>query len=181
MITYEDQIRNQYFEWLYNYVCKGRVNDKVSYRKLFMLLHNTEFTFYIREDFNRARDGIDLRYRFANVINDNHVIDILDEPCSVLEMILALAIRTEETIMDDPRYGDRTNQWFWGMISTLELSYMTDDNFDRDKANKKIYNFLERQYSPDGKGGLFYIRNCNEDLTQVDIWSQLCWYLDNIS
>ena len=79
MTTFEDQIRNQYFEWLYNYVCRGRANS-ISYRKLFMLLHETEFTFYIRDDFNRARDGIDLRYRFENVVKDSRVIDILDDP-----------------------------------------------------------------------------------------------------
>lgn len=178
MITYEDQIKNRYFEWLYNYVCKGRINNNISYRKLFMLLHNTEFTFYIRDDFNRARDGIDLRYRFTSLIKDDNAISVLDEPCSVLEMILALAIRTEETIMDDPRYGDRTNQWFWGMISTLGLSHMSDDNFDEKLANERIYRFLERQYEPDGRGGLFFIRNCKEDLTQISIWTQLCWYLD---
>lgn len=177
MTTFEDQIRNQYFEWLYNYVCRGRANS-ISYRKLFTLLHETEFTFYIRDDFNRARDGIDLRYRFENVVKDSRVIDILDDPCSVLEMMIALAIRIEETMMDDPRYGDRTNQWFWLMMSNLGLKYMTDDIFDEVKANDIIYTFLERQYSPDGKGGLFYIRNCEEDLTQIEIGTQVNWYLN---
>ena len=55
---------------------------------------------------------------------------------------------------------------------------MTDDRFDKDEANKKIYRFLERQYSPDGIGGLFYIKDCDTDLTQVSIWKQVCWYLD---
>ena len=106
------------------------------------------------------------------------VIDILDDPCSVLEMMIALAIRIEETMMDDPRYGDRTNQWFWLMMSNLGLKYMTDDVFDKVKANDIIYTFLERQYSPDGKGGLFYIRNCEEDLTQIEIGTQVNWYLN---
>lgn len=178
MVSIEDQVKNKYFDWLYNYVCKGRVNNSISYRKLFMLLHDTEFTFYIRNDLERARDGVDLRYRFALFMDDDYVMDILDGPCSVLEMILALAIRCEATIMDDTRYGDRTGQWFWNMLSNLGISYMTDENFDSEIANEKIYDFLERRYDPDGKGGLFYIKGCADDLRNVEIWTQLCWYLD---
>ena len=177
-MTFKNSIEHEYFEWLYNYVCKGRAHDKVSYKKIFKLLYDIEFTFYIRNDLNRARDGVDLRYRFALLKNDDTIMDVLDEPCSVLEMMIALAIRIEETMMDDPRYGDRTNQWFWLMMSNLGLKYMTDDVFDEVKANDIIYTFLERQYSPDGKGGLFYIRNCEEDLTQIEIGTQVNWYLN---
>ena len=175
-----NKVKNNYFEWLYNYVCKGRVNNQISYRKLFMTLHSIDFDFYIRDDVNRALDGIDLRNRYATVINDESVTDILDDSCSVLEMILALAIRCEETIMDDPRYGDRTGQWFWNMISNIGIK-LTDDSYNESYVINRIYRFLERQYEPDGKGGLFYIPNCKEDLTAVDIWSQLCWYLDNFT
>ena len=172
------RINASYFEWLYDYVCKVRVNKDVQYRQLFKLLHDTEFQFYIRNDLNRARDGVDLRYRFAIHMNDESIYDILDGPCSVLEMMVALAVRCEETIMDDPRYGDRTSQWFWNMLSNLGLSYMTDDRFDKEIATKKIYNFLEKRYDADGKGGLFYIKGCKEDLRDVEIWTQLCWYLE---
>jgi hypothetical protein len=181
MTAYENQVKSKYFEWLYNYVCKGRVNDRISYRKLFELLHDTEFAFYIPNDVSRARDGVDLRYRFAVLMDDDRVLDILDGPCSVLEMILALAVRCEETIMDDTRYGDRTSQWFWGMLSNLNIGYMTDEYFNKDVANERIYNFLEKRYDSDGKGGLFYIRGCKEDLREVEIWTQLCWYLENFS
>lgn len=181
MATFENQVKNDYFEWLYNYVCKGRINNSVSYKKLFMLLHDIEFDFYIRNDVNRARDGVDLRYRFAMYIDDECVMDILDGPCTVLEMMVALAIRCEETIMDDTRYGDRTSQWFWGMLTNLGVGYMTDEEYVKELAVKKIYDFLERRYSPDGKGGLFYIKDCEEDLTNVEIWTQLCWYLDKFA
>lgn len=182
MASFEDQVKREYFEWLYNYVCKGRAHDFVSYKKLFKLLHDIEFTFYIRNDVHRARDGVDLRSRFASILDDERVDDILlDDPCSVLEMIIALAIRCEETIMDDTRYGDRTSQWFWNMLSNLGISYMTDDRFDERVATEKIYDFLEKRYSPDGKGGLFYIPECEEDLREVEIWTQLCWYLDNFA
>mgnify|MGYP003235589453 FL=1 len=96
-------------------------------------------------------------------------------------MILALAIRCEETIMDDPSIGDRTQQWFWGMITNLGLGSMTDSRFDRDAANDILERFLDREYEPDGKGGLFTVRNCDSDLRDVEIWYQMCWYLNHIT
>lgn len=179
MSSYENQIKNDYFEWLYNYVCKGRAHSRLSYKRLFMLLHDIEFIFSIGNDINRARDGVDLRYRYAMSMDDEQIMDVLDGPCSVLEMLVALAIRCEETIMDDTRYGDRTNQWFWSMMSNLGLNHMTDDIYDKDYITNRVYDFMERRYEKDGLGGLFYIKGCKDDLREVEIWTQLCWYLDN--
>ena len=39
---------------------------------------------------------------------------------------------------------------------------------------------MNRTYSPDGDGGLFTVRNCDRDLRNVEIWIQMCWYLDTI-
>jgi len=177
----QDVVENEYFEWLYNYVCKNKVHSKISYRNLLMMLHETEFIFSIPNDENRAVDGESLRYRFELEFEEREGMSLpckIIGPCSVLEMMIALAIRCEETIMDDPLYGDRTAQWFWRMMSNLGLSLMTDDIYDRDLAKQKIDRFLNREYDPDGKGGLFYIRGCTEDLRKVEIWAQLCWYLD---
>ena len=179
-MTLYQEVREEYFEWLYNYVCKGRSHSRVSYMKLFKFLHRVEFIFSIPNDINRARDGVDLRYRFAMLKDDEYITTILDGPCSVLEMMIALAIRCEETIMDDTRYGDRTGQWFWSMVSNLGIGNMTDDIFDSETACEKIDDFLTRNYEPDGRGGLFYIKGCKDDLRDVEIWTQLCWYLDNV-
>lgn len=180
-MSFEKGVKEEYFEWLYEYVCKGRAHEGVSYKKLFEYLHQIEFEFSIPNDINRARDGADLRYRFANSRygdDVDYILDILDGPCSVLEMTVALAIRCEETIMDNTGFGDRTGQWFWGMMSNLGIGLMTDDIFDVEIVEEKIYTFLNRNYDPDGRGGLFYINGCEDDLRTVEIWTQLCWYLD---
>lgn len=180
-----DDINNQYFKWMYNLVCEGRHSEKLSYKKLLLRLHNTEFTFTIPYDSNRAEDGVDLRRRFALLQEDENlpyaIMDIIDGPCSVLEMILALAIRCEENIMDDPKYGDRTRQWFWGMITSLGLGGMYDRLFDRRTVDDIVAKFLNRDYAPDGAGGLFTIKRCNVDLRTVEIWYQLLWYMNGIS
>lgn len=182
MDTFENTIHHEYFEWLYKRVCKGRVNRNVSYKKIFAFLYDTEFIFSIRDDGNRAQDGIDLRYRFAMTVDKKYpvreIMDILGGPCTVLEMMIALAVICEESIMDNTDYGDRTGQWFWEMMNNLGISHMTDDNFDYDEAKSIIDTFLERRYQPDGQGGLFYIRGCKDDLRDIEIWTQLCWYLD---
>lgn len=179
MTRFEERIRSEYFEWMVNLVCHDRFAKEISFRKLLAYLHNTEFTYSIRRDSNREADGKDLRYRFAITVSNCHDADLyLDGPCSVLEMMIALAIRCEESIMDDPRYGDRTDQWFWGMINSLGLSAMNDELFDEQYVESCVSRFLNRKYSPDGRGGLFTIRGCKRDLRKVEIWCQLCWYLD---
>lgn len=173
-MTYQDEISNRYFEWIVDLVGNGE-----SYRRLLLRLHQIEFIFLIPKDENRAKDGIDLRYRFALDSRMMDAEDYLDEPCSVLEMMAALALRCEESV-DDPLYGDRTSQWFWKMINNLGLGYMTDDRFDIDEVDYVIDKFLHREYSPDGHGGLFVIKRNRRDLRKVEIWYQLCWYLDSI-
>lgn len=177
---FRDQIINDYFEWLWNFTkCRGHSQN----RKIITLLHNIEFRYSIPMDANREEDGIDLRYRFITEVgipkNYQEVYAYLDGPCSVLEMMIALAIRCEESIMDDPDIGDRTSEWFWLMMKNLGLDYMGDRKFDRDIAEEKISIFLDRKYKRNGEGGLFVV-NGRRDLRKVEIWYQMCWYLDTI-
>ena len=143
-------------------------------------MHNTPFTYCHIHDENRVGDGISLRYRFA-ITNDYQDVpeELEDLPCSVLEVMVSLAIRAEEW-MDDTAYGDRTSQWFWRMVTNLGLGSMTDDKYEKSFVDNSIKTFLNREYEPDGRGGLFTIRNCEYDLRDVSIWHQFCWYLDTI-
>ena len=179
-MTHNDLL-NHYFEWLYKSTCGCGISEEISYRKLLMHLHSTQFYYSMSKDADRAAAGVDLRWRF--VCENNYDVSVLNElegPCSVLEMILALAFYCEE-VMDDPAYGDRTAQWFWGMITNLGLGAMSDNLFDRRYVDDVVTRFLDRKYNPDGKGGLFRIRNCEHDLRRVEIFHQLCWYLNSIA
>ena len=180
-MSIRDDVNSDYFEWMYSTVCGRRYAKQISYRKLLSYLHDTEFIFSIPKDENRALDGIDLRYRFVRLIRKENLLKYLGGPCSIFEMILALAFRIEEDTMDDPAYGDRTSQWFWTMIGNLGLGSMTDDRFDKEYVGSVIDRFINRDYGPDGRGGLFRLRHCDEDLRDVEIWQQMCWYLDEIS
>ena len=98
----------------------------------------------------------------------------------MLEMMIALALRCEEEIMDDPEIGNRTAQWFWLMITNLGLNGMSDDAYDRQLVTDVLNRFIDGEYEPDGRGGLFWLRKCKEDLRDVEIWCQLMWYLNTI-
>ena len=176
-----DHIINEYFEWMYDLVCGDRFPEENGYRKLLMQLHNTRFRFSIPMDENRAVAGVELRYSFAYDCGyTSSYVEYLDGPCSVLEMMVALAVHCEEHIMDDPTKGNRTGQWFWSMIVNLNLGSMNDNRFDRKYVEAVIERFLNREYAPDGRGGLFTVKNCDRDLRDVEIFHQMCWYIDTI-
>lgn len=174
-----DELNHEYFEWMYGLVCSN-VRD---YRKLLRYLHSVDFDYILPMDGNRAEDGTDLRYRFGYENRHGpHIISCYldDRPCSVLEMMVALAIRCEDHIMDDPDIGNRTEDWFWAMIKSLGLIHMIDSRFKKEFVEDVISRFLNREYKRNGEGGLFTVRNCNRDMRSIEIWYQMCKYLDEI-
>lgn len=177
----QSKLANEYFEWLYDTVCGGRFAKENSFKKLLAHLHSIEFRYIIPMDENRAEDGIGLRYRFALRYGYMDIYeDYLPGPCTVLEMMIALAIACEEHIMDDPAKGDRTGQWFWGMVVNLGLGGMIDSRFDARVVDEVIERLLDREYGPNGEDGLFTVKDTNRDLRDVEIWYQLCWYINSI-
>lgn len=174
----EQELNDAYFEWMYQLVCDDK---EVSYRELLYFLHCVEFTYVIDMDANRAGDGEALRYRFGyeRKLPDAMIASYLDvRPCSVLEMMIALSLRCEEEIMHDWDIGDRTGEWFWDMVRSLGLESMEDRYFNADAAEHVIQRFLNRDYKPNGEWGLFTVRNPRRDMRTVEIWYQMCWYLN---
>ena len=172
------EIQDGYFQWMYNLVC---YNETTSYQKLLRKLHDIPFTYTIMKDKNRAVDGANLRFRYG----DEH--DISSEEiefafgnmdCSVLEMMVALAKRIEESIMTDPDIGDRTGMWFFKMLSSLHLILMDDSSFDSRFVEDAVNLFLSHQYSYNGDGGLFALERPLFDARRMEIWYQMNGYLN---
>lgn len=170
-----------YYNWLLGKVADADF-DPSRYSKLMRLMYNTEFTWTIDEDENRAFDGLDLRREFATEMDYNQmeVHMILGRPCSILEMIIALACRIENQIMEDLFVGPRFGRWIMVMISSLGLKYETDDYYDYPYVDYIISSFLKREYERDGDGGLFRVRNHDIDMREMEIWSQTNWYLKEL-
>lgn len=168
------KLYTDYFRWLVSFV-RSEYQGKSYWNMLYQLFH-TPYIFELEMDANRANDGLDLRRRFED--ETGFAMDF-NWPCSVLEMTVALALRIETDIMYIPNKGDRTYIWFWTMIENLDLLRMSDDCYDEVVVRAIIFNFLNRMYEPDGKGGLFYVPGHN-DMKDMEIWYQMNMYLNSL-
>lgn len=173
-------ISKDYFDWLCGLIdYKGKVR---SYKKVLALLYDQDFIYTIDKDANRYEDGIDLRYQFGDEkhVRASEIADILDNrPCSVLEMMVALAVRCEDHIMCDPDLGARQSKWFWVMFDNLGLKEMTNGKVAANNGYilDIIDRFLYREYEKDGTGGLFRTSNPDKDMREEEIWYQMMEYL----
>ena len=178
-MRYTNLLVDDYYYWLldliddYNYP-----TDR--YSKLLELLFRREFYDLVANDCNRTEDGYELRTKFADEIGEHlyFVMDELPDFCSVLEMLIALAIKWEDNIAWDPDYGDRAHEWFWLMLENLRLTEFDNERFDEAEVNQLIYIFLERKYERNGDGGLFIVENPEIDMRKKEIWYQMNYFFD---
>ena len=169
-----NEVANLYFEWLCLEVGVGE-----DYWTMMGFLFNREFTWSVANDDNRAADGIGLRDRFLAESGLGEEAYIYG-PCSVLEMMVALAERMETDIMYDPELGDRTAEWFWIMVTNLHLDRFDDGSIDQESGDKirHILDVLvERSYFMNGTGGLFPLKKPTVNQRRVEIWYQMNSYL----
>lgn len=181
-MTIDYGLNNDYYYWLVDLIDDINYPNE-RYSCVLEKLFETKFYDIVANDSNRAEDGLELRARFADEVGEHlyYVMDALPEDCSILEMMIALADRFEETVAWDPDYGDRTSKWFWIMMDNLGLTFYDDDRYDSDEVNDILHNFLERKYCTDGRGGLFKINNPNIDMRKVEIWYQMNYFFDENS
>lgn len=182
----QNNLKDLYFKWMCS-IAFPVEHVRSHYYNALNLLNSIDFTYLIDLDENRLIDGLDLRYHFSygTKIPYNYVQEqLMDKNCSVLEMIMALAIRCEDSIMSNNNYGDRTSEWFWLMFSNLGLYKYTDDTWTLESYNKVesiIYTFLNRQYDEYGNGNLFKFNEPPSfDIRTIEIWDQMCLYMGKI-
>ena len=180
-----EEIREEYLNWLYDLVLDRScdISPDYAFDLLVRELYSIEFYSDIEMDRNRIQDGISIRYTFGyeKGYDDRTICIYLDDgPCSVLEMMAALAKRCETQIMTDESYGNRTRKWFRKMLISLGLGGMYNANFNKQYVDNVIYTFLTRQSEYSGKGGLFALRKPDRDQRHLEIWAQMCDYLYEI-
>lgn len=160
-----------YFDWLYAKVMLSEPPAE-SYSRLIRKLYDTEFVWLLSGDDNRAEDGIDLRIDFLNAAQLSGVDESsFPNGCSVLEMMLALAVRAEF------QTDIHTSRWFWEFVSNLGLSDHYDDNFNQEQVEFILHNFVWRTYAYSGRGGMFPLNGAQIDQRKVEIWYQFSAYL----
>lgn len=182
MKTVSNQLPRQYFEWMVSILIPD-VNKRVVYSNLLDTLNSLEFIPSMDMDYNRFNDGVELRFRFGdeNGFGKTSISCYLDtHPCSMLEMMCALSLRIEETIMSDPEIGDRTWIWFDEMLNSLGFINQTNYNFDYNLILSNINTFNRRQYESNGRGGLFTIDDPTVDVRDLEIWYQMNLYIKQV-
>ena len=158
-----------YFDWL----CMIDMPDgdqRVEYAKLMCVLMDTEFRWVIRRDENRALDGLELRDIYEEETGEDCDFS---GPCSVLEMLTALAIRCNDEIMYDPDDPKRADRWFWMMICNLKLDKNVGGFFSGTKVLSTLANFMDKT----GKNELFPVKNPPSNFYRMELWYQLNWYI----
>ena len=166
-----------YFEWLVDRIDDGRASG---YRQLLCELFHTIFTYTIFRDRNRATDGTDLRYIYANHIGADPEFwrNFLPVECTMLEMMVALATRWDASTYEADR-GPRVAQWFWTMVENTGLDYFSDDRFDKDRVSDILARVINRTYEVNGRGGLFVTKDRKIDMRELELWVQLNYFREN--
>lgn len=162
-------LEGDYFNWLYSLVAStSNPNPSRSYYQLLEQMHIKRFVWFIPNDDNRIADGLELRYEFHNGPLES------DEYCSFLEMLIALSRRAAFETDQEPA------EWFWHLTNNLGLREYSDEIFMDIEPGEVRYildRVVDREYDRSGQGGLFPLRDPEEDQTKVELWYQLSSYL----
>ena len=161
---------DDYYIWLCDLV---DLETHSGYSKLISFLYDTEFVWSVAKDSNRAEDGKQLRYDYIDYYNEFRLVDYesmswTDEPCSLLEMLIALARRTRIDLM--PEFDISTSDWFWIFIKNLGF-YGYDD---RCEFYEKFVTLFQKKVSHFGFCDTFLEKRA---FLGADIWQKLQAFL----
>lgn len=175
MTTDDRSLDARYLDWLYKNI--GPTQNRNPARSYWMLaaaLFRKEFLSFVHNDDNRVEDGKELREDFLEETGIEGDREWLGQECSMLEMLIALSRRCAFQADEEPF------EWFWVLIDNLGLRDYTDEAFTDDfnvDVDLILDRVINRTYEPDGRGGLFPLRNAEVDQREVEIWYQLASYL----
>lgn len=160
---------------------ENRAHEMVDYSLLLNTLFNIPFKCYLAMDENRMEDAIDMREDFISELFDRKIdVSIVkDRYISVLEVLLALAIRMEKDILCDPMSDfDHSSDHFWVFLRNLGVEKYTNDRFLEGEVREKCEKFVRREYDRNGFGGIFPLKKCHNDVRKMEIWGQMMSYIN---
>ena len=196
-------LHQDYFDWLCRLVGAHPTGPFCNYSHLLTRLFQTDFAIVRDFDNNRAVNGKYLRYYYDSNRDDFGTNDQSPYhgtgdfyyqnqhyPCSVLEMMIALAkdIDTQYLYSNDCRLLI----WFWIMIESMGLANYKDGYWDHESERNDVdwilraFNLDAYELTPEGEYRptvlLFPIRNI-EGYQQIhNLWEQMIiWYNQNIN
>lgn len=158
-----------YYRWLLDRINAGPGAFYCRYQRLIEKLYLTKYEWHFELDANRAVAGQGLRSKFAYEEGVN--CEDSSSPCSVLEMLEALAESMSDT------YGYSIAKWFWEMIVNLGLNYCPDDQYDEHEVKDILYAWMDGKYSRNGEGSPFPLENYAGDARHLQLWDLMNNYI----
>lgn len=160
-----------YFEWLVEAIDDGEHDDMLP---VLSYLWKKEFIWENLNDLdrNRAMDGALLREEYADEYDCYIEEEDLEEPCSVLEMFVRLAIDIENNVTGVPG-EERPDIWFWRFLENLGIDdRCTGRGYSKAYLDQAIDTWLSGNISKSGKRSPFRTHSRSIDMREKDIWMQ---------
>lgn len=168
----DPNVVNAYFRWLCKLVSPAKSEE---YSLLFHDLHNREFYYIIDKDENRAGDGKYLRYEFGEDAGIDNAELILSGPCSIFEMLIALASRADGSASLDLVDKKSIQKYFWIFMENLGLKEATNQYYDSSEVQHILDRWMFREYDSDDTETLFPGSDPDEE-----IWFQMQKWMSQI-
>jgi hypothetical protein len=160
-----------YENWLLD---KVGFHDR-KYSKLMNALHHIDFFWVNEMDENREKDGVELRRDYFDDIGISG--GFFENKCSVLEMLIAFAIRIDWEYVGDVS-DPHADRLLWVFISNLGLDQFDNKNFNFDEIVVKINNWLSHNFTKNGVGSICPLKNVDcEDQREKSIWRQMMSFI----
>lgn len=181
-MTHPPNIHDEYFSWLYD-----KVSGIPEYVNLSSYIHNRwEFYWSVPYDENRQADGYDQRESFlrgrSSAFSIKERRDLLNEPVSVFEVLVALCERMDFNLYDLIQ-DHLSGIWYRELLDNIGLSHLNDGSFHNVQIVEREVDdvmriLLDRTYDSDGTGSLFPLDNAEKDMRDIELWYQMMAYLN---
>lgn len=147
------------------------------YSKLMKILHGTHFFFLLEMDENRSLDGVYLRGEYFDDIGLEE--GLFSEDCSVLEMLVALALRMNDEYLGDPK-DPRPGDIFMELIRNLGLGKYDNSRLypsSMSEIQLILDRWMNRDFKRNGEGSIFPLKKSKKDQRKIEIWEQMQAYI----
>lgn len=177
---------NEYYTWLISLIDppKQVVSSIRQHGMLLFELWKREFYWFDSHanEEARAMDGKTLRDQFLMDF-DMTPNKVPQGPCTVLEMLIAFALRID-TQVHDWRLGNRPWEWIEMFVNNLGFCDLIDQDInpvrDAGYINARLETWMTHQLGQRGEGGLFRFKRPILTINDMDNWAQMNrWIIEN--
>lgn len=180
---------DKYFNWLVNKVGGSNGMTFALYRLTLQEFRQADCddgTIWAN-DIARCSDALSLREQYINTAAEEKEIPELETLfVSVLEVLIAFALRIENDIMYRPG-EERVTRWFWEFIENLRIDITNSDWTEANEihVDRTISRFINRCYDINGECGGIFVADMDavypNDYSKMPLWTQMQSYASQMA